>query len=76
MDGTPTLRLNEFVLATIAQNKVNLGPGRTQETGKDLPEPTELTFQVNDTVKTMVTEAELRFDELVAKHDLHVCGLS
>jgi hypothetical protein len=26
MDGTPTLRMNEFMLATLGANKVDLGP--------------------------------------------------
>ena len=72
MDGTPTLRMNEFVLASLALNKIGLGPARTKETGNDLPEPTELKFEVNDQVKRLVKEAESRFDELVSKHDLHV----
>ncbi|EEB89371.1 hypothetical protein MPER_12539, partial [Moniliophthora perniciosa FA553] len=73
MDGTPTLRMNEFMLASIALNKIDLGPTRTKETGSDLAEPTELKFEVNDQVKRLVQEAESRFDELVGKHDLHVC---
>ncbi|KAH8825173.1 acyltransferase ChoActase/COT/CPT [Flagelloscypha sp. PMI_526] len=72
MDGTPTLRMNEFMLATLAGNKVDLGAPRTADTGKDLPEPAELKFEVTDTVQTLVTGAEKRFDELIGKHDLHV----
>jgi hypothetical protein len=49
MDGTPTLRMNEFALASLAAKKVNLGPPRTPETGKGLPIPTELKFVVNET---------------------------
>ncbi|PFH53330.1 hypothetical protein AMATHDRAFT_55212 [Amanita thiersii Skay4041] len=72
MDGTPTLRMNEYILATIALNKADLGPQRTPETGKNLPEPEELVFEVNDEVKELVRGAEKRFDELVANHDLQV----
>ena len=72
MDGTPTLRMNEFVLASIALNKVNLGAARTPDTGKDLPEPAELQFEINGKVQQLVKEAEARFDELVGQHDLHV----
>ncbi|KAF9267289.1 acyltransferase ChoActase/COT/CPT [Marasmius fiardii PR-910] len=72
MDGTPTLRMNEFVLASIALNKVNLGSPRTSETGKGLAEPIELQFEVNEHVQQLVKEAESRFDQLVGQHDLHV----
>lgn len=72
MDGTPTLRLNEFILATLALNKADLGPARTPETGNALPNPVELKFDVDARVQGLVKEAEARFDELVGKHDLHV----
>lgn len=72
MDGTPTLRLNEFILATLAHGKVDLGPARSADTGKTLPEPVELKFKVNDQVKSNVQGAEKRFEELVGSHDLHV----
>ncbi|KAK0487531.1 acyltransferase ChoActase/COT/CPT [Armillaria novae-zelandiae] len=72
MDGTPTLRLNEFILATLAHGKVDLGPARSADIGKTLPEPEELKFKVNDQVKSFVQGAEKRFEELVGSHDLHV----
>lgn len=75
MDGTPTLRMNEFVLASLAAKKVNLGPSRTSETGKGLPAPTELKFVVDETVKKRVEDAEIAFNKLVGQHDMHVCTL-
>jgi carnitine O-acetyltransferase len=72
MDGTPTLRLNEFILASIASNKIPLGPPRTEETGKDLPEPVELTFVLDDKSRKHIQDAEKRYDELIGQHDLHV----
>ncbi|KAF8919060.1 acyltransferase ChoActase COT CPT [Mucidula mucida] len=72
MDGTPTLRMNEFVLATIALGKVPLGAPKTQDTGKDLPLPVELTFKVNSQVKDLVNGAANRFDQLVGNHELRV----
>lgn len=72
MDGTPTLRMNEFVLASLAHNKVDLGPARTDSTGSGLPEPKELKFVVDSKVEKAVEGSVQRFDELVGKHDLHV----
>jgi carnitine O-acetyltransferase len=72
MDGTPTLRMNEFMLASLALKKLDLGPPMTSETGKDLPEPTELKFDIGDDVKALVKNSEKRFDDLIGQHDLHV----
>ena len=70
MDGTPTLRMNEFILASLALNKIDLGP--EQVDASKLPKVEELVFEVNDQVKNLVKDSEKRFDELVGKHDLHV----
>jgi hypothetical protein len=74
MDGTPTLRMNEFALASLAAKKANLGPPRTPETGKGLPIPTELKFVVNESISKCVKDAEVAFDNLVGQHDMHVCA--
>ncbi|KAJ7784367.1 acyltransferase ChoActase/COT/CPT [Mycena metata] len=68
MDGTPTLRMNEFVLATLALGKADLGT----PTGEQLPAPTELPFELNAITRDLVTGAAARFDALVAQHELHV----
>jgi len=70
MDGTPTLRMNEFILASLAAGKVDLGPATFDRAA--LPPVQELTFEINDAVKDAVKGSEKRFDELVGKHDLHV----
>lgn len=69
MDGTPTLRMNEFVLASIAQGNFNLNP----TSALTLPEVEELVFELDDDkVQKAIKDAETRFDELVGKHDLQV----
>jgi carnitine O-acetyltransferase len=74
MDGTPTLRMNEFMLATLATNKIDLGPKRDTATGTNLPEPTELKFVLDSSgqLENAVRQAARRFDSLVEAHDLHV----
>ncbi len=72
MDGTPTLRLNEFMLASLAAGKPDLGPARTAETGKDLEPPKELTFALDDKTKRYIADAEKHFDALVGQHDMEV----
>jgi len=69
MDGTPTLRLNEFIISALQHNKIDHG-SPTPRT--DLPAPTELSFEVNHTISKHIVESEQRFDELVGRHDLHV----
>ncbi|KAF8340765.1 acyltransferase ChoActase/COT/CPT [Amanita rubescens] len=72
MDGTPTLRMNEYILATIALGRADRGPERNAETGKDLARPEELVFEVNGKVEELVKGAEQRYDELLAQHDMQV----
>ena len=72
MDGTPTLRMNEFVLASIAHGKVDLGP--EQVDASKLLQVQELVFEVDNKVQQLVKDSEKRFDELVGAHDLHVCA--
>lgn len=69
MDGTPTLRLTEAMLAAIKHNKINHGP---EQIRPDLPAPKEIAFTLNDTVKTYISEAEVHFNELVGAHDMQV----
>ncbi|KAI0917381.1 hypothetical protein AcW2_007518 [Taiwanofungus camphoratus] len=72
MDGTPTLRLNEFILASLATGKIDLGLTRAESTGKALEPPEELTFVLDGKALGYVKRAEQAFDDLVGQHDLHV----
>ncbi|KAI0702256.1 acyltransferase ChoActase COT CPT [Cytidiella melzeri] len=72
MDGTPTLRMTEFVLGALEKNKIDLGAPRDASTGSSLPEPAELKFVLDDKIKANIRQAEASFDELVGKHDMEV----
>ncbi|TDL23187.1 acyltransferase ChoActase/COT/CPT [Rickenella mellea] len=69
MDGTTTLRMNEFMLASLAANKVDHGPDSVRSC---LPEPKEITFELDETSKRYISEAEANFDALIGKHDMQV----
>ncbi|EIW59560.1 acyltransferase ChoActase/COT/CPT [Trametes versicolor FP-101664 SS1] len=69
MDGTPTLRLNEFILAALAHNKVDLG---SAPTNAQLEPPQELTLTLDAQTKKNISESEARFDELVGAHEMEV----
>ncbi|KAI0352610.1 acyltransferase ChoActase/COT/CPT [Trametes cingulata] len=72
MDGTPTLRMNEFVLGSLAHGKVDLGSPRDKSALSSLPPPQELTFTLDARTRTYISEAESHFDALVARHDMEV----
>ncbi|KAF8895176.1 Choline/Carnitine o-acyltransferase-domain-containing protein [Infundibulicybe gibba] len=71
MDGTPTLRMNEFVLAGLEKGIFGASPFSTAPKST-LADPEELVFDINDEVKSLVKDAERRFDTLVGEHDLQV----
>jgi carnitine O-acetyltransferase len=72
MDGTPTLRMNDFMLSALAAGKIDLSPARTAQTASDLPAPVELGFELDAKTKANIESAQQRFDALVGEHDLHV----
>jgi len=71
MDGTPTLRMNEFVLASLDFHKVDLGPSIISDPSS-LPPITELIFDIDAKVLSLIQQSAERFDNLVGAHDLHV----
>jgi carnitine O-acetyltransferase len=69
MDGTPTLRMNEFMLGSLAAKKIDFGPPLPSTS---LAPPKEIVLAANDAVLANVQEAVRNFDKLVAAHDLRV----
>ena len=69
MDGTPTLRLNEFILAAVAAGKVDLSPAPA---GAALEPPRELAFTLDRATREHIAQAEKNFDALVGQHDMEV----
>jgi len=69
MDGTPTLRMTDFVLQSLNAKKISAGsPGDLSK----LPAPKHLTWTLNDTIKSAIRTAEQTFDKTVAAHDVTV----
>jgi len=62
--------MNEFVLASIAHDKIDLGPEQVDVS--KLPQIEELIFELDGKVQQLIKDSEKRFDELVSSHDLHV----
>lgn len=72
MDGTPTLRMTEFIIGALGQGKIDLGAPRAPDTGRSLPAPEELTFVLDAKSEGHVKQAEADFDTLVGSHDMEV----
>lgn len=71
MDGTPTLRMNEFVLSSIAKGDMS-HQAQAETTRGNLPAPAELKFELDDKAKKYITEAEKHYDELIDAHEMNV----
>ncbi|KAG6885814.1 hypothetical protein C0992_004875, partial [Termitomyces sp. T32_za158] len=71
MDGTPTLRMNEYILASLSHSKVPLGPP-TVASPSTLPPPTEIIFQTTPQIDTLIAASCTAYDTLVSSHDLQV----
>jgi carnitine O-acetyltransferase len=67
--GTPTLRMNEYILSNVAQGSYDKG---SPDVRPSLPAPEELKFQLDETSYKYIAEAEKHYDELIGAHDLHV----
>ena len=69
MDGTPTLRMNEFMLGSLDAKKIDLGHPSPEVYPTP---PKEIILTANDAVLSDIKQAEKNFDELVGAHELRV----
>ncbi|KAI5779327.1 carnitine O-acetyltransferase-like protein [Geopyxis carbonaria] len=68
MDGTPTLRLNDYVCNMMFKEKMEFD----QSIRSNLPEPKPISFIVNKEVQETINKAEQNFRDTIAQHDLRV----
>ncbi|WFD35970.1 carnitine O-acetyltransferase [Malassezia cuniculi] len=69
MDGTHTLRLNNFVLQSLQSKKLDLTAGSG---AASVPAPKRLEFAVDANVQKSVTESLSRFNKLMGAHNLSI----
>lgn len=69
MDGTPTHRLNDYINECIFKNKLDFSSGSVRSS---LPEPTLVSFTVNDAVHAAIDQAQRDFRNQIDLHDLRV----
>lgn len=71
LDGTPTLRMNEFVLAALDKGKIPLELSESERKSSPLTVE-EVKFETDGKIVEYVKKAEERFKEDVGRHDLKV----
>lgn len=75
LDGTPTLRLNEFMLASIDSQRIPLELDSSEMSRCSTMEPEELKFELDDKLKQIIEQSKRGFEEEMEKQDLKVCSL-
>ncbi|GAA6039083.1 hypothetical protein JCM8097_005311 [Rhodosporidiobolus ruineniae] len=74
MDGTPTSRLNDWLLRSLDAGKIDLGS--SARSASALPKITPLTFSLPSSVTSAISNSIKSFEETMAKHDLAVLEYS
>jgi carnitine O-acetyltransferase len=69
MDGTPTLRLNDYVCDVIANKKIDFD---TESVRSNLPEPMPIKFTIPPEVLEKIDQAQKHFRDIIGQHDLRV----
>lgn len=69
MDGTPTSRLNDWMLRALHAGKIDLG---RSSASTDLPQPKEIKITLDDKSKKNITAAITAYDKIKAAHEMHV----
>lgn len=68
MDGTPTSRLNDWMLRSLEAGKIDLGKSGSS----DLPTPEQLVFNLSAASKSAIAEAQKHHQELMSKRQVSV----
>jgi len=69
MDGTSTLRLNDYVNQVIFNNKLDFSD---QSIRSYLPDPTVISFHVTKEVQAKIELAQKHFVEVISAHELGI----
>lgn len=72
LDGTPTLRMNEFMLAGIEKGQIPLELPEAEKNSSPMPSPHEVVFEMDHKLKSAVAKSYQGFGEEMAQQDLKV----
>lgn len=72
LDGTPTLRMNEFMLASIEKGAIPLELPENERASGSMGKPEELVFELDDKLKRDIEKSREGFAEEMSQQDLKV----
>jgi carnitine O-acetyltransferase len=71
MDGTPTSRLNDWLLRSIQAQKIDMGSS-TPTSDAQLPAPASIDFKLNNEAEAAISKAEENFNNELNLHKISV----
>lgn len=72
LDGTPTIRMNEFMLASLEAGKIPLELPEGEKAKTPMSKPEEIVFELDAHLKGLVEKSKKGFAEEMALQDLKV----
>jgi len=75
LDGTPTLRLNEFMIGGVDAGKIPLELAGGEKATSPMPKPEEIMFEMDKHMEELVEKSKKGFAAEMALQDLEVSGL-
>lgn len=72
LDGTPTLRLNEFMLASLDKGAIPLELPENEKNSAPMPKPEEIVFELDHQLKETIAKSKTGFGEEMQLQDLKV----
>ncbi|WWC57528.1 uncharacterized protein I303_100060 [Kwoniella dejecticola CBS 10117] len=70
LDGTPTLRLNEFMLGSLQAGKIPLELPENEKAKTPMPAPQELGFELDEQLKSVIAKSKEGFGKEMSLQDL------
>jgi hypothetical protein len=76
LDGTPTLRMNEFILGSLDKGVIPLELEGGEKNPAAMPKPEEIVFELDNHLETVISKSKQGFTEEMALQDLKVRPMS
>ena len=72
LDGTPTLRMNEFILAGLESGVIPLELPEGEQNSSSMPQPEEVSFDLDEKMMGYIDNAKKGFGDEMAQQDVKV----
>ncbi|KAK1920548.1 acyltransferase ChoActase/COT/CPT [Papiliotrema laurentii] len=76
LDGTPTLRLNEFMLGSIDKGAIPLELPEGEKSTEPMPAPEEIVFELDKHLQDVVAKSKKGFEDEMALQDLKMVNFT